>query len=1016
MKRAAVVLLICGLFPSWAGAQQTAGQISGTVTDVGGGPLSGVVIAVEGTQLGGITSANGQFAIRGVPPGTYRVTAALLGYATNTADSVTVAAGETAQVNIRLETSAIGLSEIVVVGYGQQQRTTVSGAVATVDSKQLTERPVARVTEALQGVTPGLTVIQRSALPGKQDIQFNIRGRGSLNSTTPLVLIDGVEGNINQLNPNDIDNISVLKDAASASIYGSRAANGVVLITTKRGSQSGGLQMTYDGYYGIQEVARFPETIGAREYLEMINEAAVNAGVPPRYTQEYIDNTVKAQNGDSGVDPLLYPWTDWLDVVFDPAPIQEHSFSVRGGNEMIRFSGSLNYFDHEGMIPQTSADRVGIRLNTDMNVTQRLTTGLDLAVRRETDEEPHELGGVLFRMFHDTPPTVMPVYPDGTYGWSRNNHNPLAYAEAYGRLDRSLLHGTINGKADYQLFENFSIRTLASGKFGSWDYRNWRNEATFRDYFDPTIVRKSINTNLLDHRKAEDREIYLRAMATYDRGFGNHNLSAILGYEQTAFDSAQIRAIREGFYSNDLQEVNVGDPDRDTNYGTSGKWRLRSGFGRISYNFSDRYLFEANARYDGSSRFADGNRFGFFPSFSAGWRISEEAFFRDRVGFIDELKLRASWGRTGNQAIGNYEYWQTYTLGHNYVLNDQLTTGAAKTALANADISWETTEMSNLGVDLVLAGGRLAFTGDIYRKETDGILLNLPIPRTLGLGASVRQNAGVVRNTGWEASLTWRERRGDLDYSVGLNMYDNRNEVIDLAGTGPFIDGRWLTEEGYSIGTMWGYQALGLFRDQADVDAHADQTGLSPLTGPGDIKFLDANGDGVITPDDRVVIGNDLPRYTIGSNLTAGYKGFDIGVFFQGVLEVDAYLEGALTEGPVWENFTTEEWLDRWTVDNPNPNAKRPKPSLNQHHNHGPISSFWVQDASYVKLKSAQIGYTWRPTSRQLLGFDQIRLYVSGQNLLTFGENLVLDPEFPSGRGTVYPQTRTISVGTSVQF
>lgn len=612
-------------------------------------------------------------------------------------------------------------------------------------------------------------------------------------------------------------------------------------------------------------------------------------------------------------------------------------------------------------------------------------------------------------------------------------------------MDDSNRHATLNARANYRLFDNFTIRTLASAQLDSWESRNWRNEGEFLDYWNPEIVRKSIQTNRLDQRKSNEEEVHFRVMGQYDQAFGAHGISGIVGYEQTANDSSEIRAIREGFYSNDLQEINIGDADREETWGTSSEWSLRSVFGRLSYNFDDRYLLEANARYDGSSRFAKGNRFGFFPSFSAAWRVSEESFFRDNIGAVDELKLRASWGRTGNQAIGNYEYWQTYAIGsdpredddgipdNSYIFGEQLITAAAQMELANADISWETTEMTNLGIDVTLLSGRLAITGDVYRNDTRGILLDLPIPRTLGLGPEFRSNAGKVRNQGWETSVTWRDRFREVDYSVGFNFYDNRNEVLDLAGTGPYIDDdRWLTAEGYPLGTIWGYEADGLFVDQADLDSHADQSGLSPDTGPGDIKFRDLSGDGVINENDRTAIGNDLPRYTIGSNLTAAWRGFDVGLFFQGVLKVDAYPIGALIEGPVWENFTTVEWLDRWTEENPDPNAKRPKPSLNLHHNHGPVSSFWVQDVSYVKLKTAQIGYTLRRSPGPSTGgglleraasvlpvfdFSQVRFYISGQNLLTFANSdLFLDPEFPSGRGTVYPQTRTISFGTSIQF
>ena len=992
-------------------AAQATGQITGTVTGDTGQPLSGASVSVVGTASGALTGQDGRYTISGVQAGERTVRAALIGYAPQTA-TITVSAGQVASQNFQLTSEAVELEGIVAVGYGTQRKVNLTGAVASVDAEQLEARPIARVTEALAGTTPGLTVIQRSSQPGEQDIQFNIRGRGSIsNSTTPLILIDGVEGDINQLNPLDIASMSVLKDASSAAIYGSRAANGVILITTKRGSATGGLRVSYDGYYGIQGVGTMPKAVGPRDYLTLINEARVNAGQPPNfYTEEYISNTEKALRGDPSVDATLYPWTDWIDVLYDPAPIMDHTVGVSGGNDLARFNLSLNYFDQDGMLPNTAADRAGIRLNTDFNITEKFTTGVDLALRRNSYIESNNQGDVYFRAFHDTPPTVMAQYPDGTYGWSRNNHNPLAYAKEWGLVEQTTLSGTINGKADYQLLDGLAVRTLASAKVDSWDYDNWRNQLEFRNFFTGNVV-KSVNQNRLDRRKSNETEYYLRGLIDYNRTIDVHAIAAMIGYDQTQFNWNEIRADRNIFYSNQLQEINAGSAAEDGNWGTSQDWRLRSGFGRLSYGYDDRYLFEANARYDGSSRFAEGNRFGFFPSLSAAWRISEESFFN--VPWVNELKIRGSWGEMGNQNIGLYRYYGSVAFGQNYLFGSNLSDGAAKTTLANRDISWETTEMTDLGIDLELFAGRLAFTGDIYRKLTTGNLIDLPIPDIVGLNAPT-QNAGSIENRGWEAAINWQDNFRDGNYALGFNISDNKNKVLDLQGTGPFISGIFIRQEGLPLGTMWAYEADGLFVDQAEVDAHATQ---QPLTGPGDIKFVDQNDDGVINAEDRVVVGNDLPRYTVGSNLSAAWKGFDASMFFQGVLDVDAYLEGALVEGPVWENFTTEAWLDRWTPENPDPNARMPKPALQVHHNFGDRSSFWVQDASYVKLRNAQLGYTLPASITGRLNVERMRIYLSGQNLLTFSnQDLLLDPEFPTGRGTVYPQTRTISFGTSIGF
>lgn len=992
-------------------AAQSTGQITGTVSSETGGPLSGASVTISGTDLGTLTDANGRFTISNVPAGQHSVQGRMIGYASATT-SVTVASGQVANVALVLTPTAVELEGVIAVGYGTQQRINVTGSIAAVEPEELQKRPVANVAEALQGVAPGLTVIDRGGRPGTAGTDFFIRGRGSTNSTSPLVLIDGIPGDINALDPNDISSISVLKDAASAAIYGSRAANGVILVTTRRGDASGGMQFSYDGYYGIQEVQSFPTMLGPEPYMRLINESYVNAGDAPKYSEEYIQNTLKALNGDPNVDPLRFPFTDWLDVVFNAAPIQDHTFSVRGGNDLATYSLSLNYLDQDGLIPNTRADRYGLRLNTDFYPMERLHAGVDVALRRSSDREPNAMGSVLWNMFHDTPPMTVAKYPDGTYGWSDNGHNPLAYAEAYGTVDRSTRHGLVNARADYELMDGLFIRTQASASQNDWEYRNWRNEVFFRDYWDPSVIRKSVTPNQLDNRMSRDTEIYLRGLLEYTRTFGEHDLTAMAGYDQTSRDWREIRAIRRGFYNNELQEINVGDASQEDTWGTSSEWALRSGFGRINYGYLDRYLFEANLRYDGSSRFAKGNRFGFFPSFSAGWRISQEYFFN--IPWINEFKLRGSWGKMGNQEIDLYAFYPLIVLGggdRNYVFGDQLVPGAAKVALANQDISWEATTMTDFGLDATFLNGRLTFTGDVYRKDSNDILRRLDVSGMIGLNAPV-QNALSIRNSGWEVALGWNDVAGEVSYGGSFNIAQNRNEVLDLADAGPFIDGIWLIEVGQPLGTMFGWQSDGLFQSQAEVDAHATQ---HPVTGVGDIRYVDQNGDGVINDADRVPIGNDMPTFTFGSAWNAAWRGFDASIFLQGAWDVDYWVQGALVEGPFWENYTTTAWLDRWTPDNPN--GRMPKPTLRTTHNHQ-ASDYWVYDASYLKLKNAQIGYTLPESFTGRFNANRLRIYVSGQNLLTYTTNddIILDPETPSGRANIYPQTRTVSIGASLQF
>ncbi len=1000
------------------------GSIAGTVRDAAtSAPLARATVLVVGTRTSAETDASGRYTLTGVAPGAHRLQARMLGYAAG--DTVVdVPDGQEIVVNFQLRVSPFELSPVVAVGYGEQDKANLTGSVATAAGTEILKRPVAAVADALQGLAPGLTVIDRGGRPGDAGTFVFIRGRGTLNDQTPLLLVDGVRAdmsNLTHLNADDVENISVLKDAASAAIYGARGANGVILVTTKRGANTGALKWSYDGYYGSQSVAHFPKRIGIRDYLTLINEARANAGEAQPYSAGYIDSTVMADRHVPGVDPLKYPDTDWLDVLWNPAPIQDHTLRLSGGTDLARFALSLSYMDQAGMLPNTAANRQGLRLNTDFAPNSRLRAGVDITLRRNWDLQPRDLGEALFRMFHDTPPTTVSKYPSEPatcpsppatciYGWSPNNRNPLAAAEASGRHTFNHLHATINTRADYQLLPGLALRGLASVYARSSRELDWQNLVVFRDYWNPTLIKRQYNPNFLWSTRTNELEAYLRGMAEYQGTRGDHAFGAMLGYEQTANDQEWTQGYRQNFYNNDVQQLRSGDPAVPRNDGTASAWRMRSGFGRLTYGWKGRYLFEANGRYDGSSRFAPGHRFGFFPSFSAAWRLSDEPFLRS-VGDVGDLKLRGSWGRVGNNNVGNYPYWSLISLTQGYSFGDQLVIGAAQTTLANRDISWESTTMTDVGLDADLFKGRLSFTGDVYRKDTEGILYELAIPTLIGLNPSV-QNVAKVRNSGWETAITYRAAAAGVNYSLGVNLTYNKNKVVSLRGTGPYFNDMFIIQAGLPIGTIFGLQADGLFRDSTEVVAHAYQT---PLTGPGDIKFVDQNNDGVIDNKDRVPIGHDMPSYTVGATWTASYKGLDASVFWQGALDVDAYLEGALTEGPVWENYTTKEWLDHWTPTNLD--AEMPRPRHQIHINHGPRSSFWVRDASYIKLKNAQIGYTLPAPVARRLNASSVRVYVSGQNLVTLAKvAFLLDPEFPSGRGTVYPQTRTVAFGASVQF
>lgn len=1004
------VCLIALLIPAAAVQAQEQGTITGTVVDAEGTPVASAQVSVVGQDIGTLTNTAGRYVLRGVPAGPVTVNVSLIGYGEQT-EAVTVPAGGTVQLDFRIRVEAVELGGIVAVGYGTQQKVNLTGAVSEVGGEDIDVLPVPNLSQALQAMSPGLQVVDFGGQPGENYADILVRGRGTLGGTgrsRPLVLIDGVEGDLNTLDVDEVESVSVLKDASSAAIYGSRAANGVILITTKRAAAQEGLDISYNGFMGMQDITAFPERVSTEDHMRLTNVSYVNAGREPKYSEEYIQCTI------SGEDPLRCPDTDWVNELFQPAPLQDHTVRISGGNEAARFALSVNYMNEEGMMPNTGADRYGARLNTDFNPTDRLSGGLDLTGNRRWWVNPAMDWESTFYLIHDVPPTAVNQYPDGTWGWSDTDRNPVAYATESGTRDRYQYMGSATGRLNYDLVPGWlELQTLAAVRYDHYYNKEFQTEQAFHDYWDPNVIRRAWGPNWLSEDMNNGLQTTVRAVLDYGHTFmESHSVSGVVGYEQIHQQNNWFGANRSDFYNNQLRELDLGNVENDNNWGGQSEWALRSFFGRLNYSFQGRYLLEANARYDGSSRFAEGNRYGLFPSFSAGWRISEEPFFN--VGFVDELKLRGSWGQLGNQDVGLYQYFATINLGQGYPIGGQSQPGAAKTDLTNQDITWETTTATNIGVDASFLSSRLTISADLYERRTEDILLDLPIPDIVGRGAPT-QNAGVVENKGWELSVNWQERGeapGDFSYSIDFNISDNINEVVDLVGTGPYVGWYTATLEGHPINVMYGYEAVGLFQSQDEIDNHAFQ---HPQTHPGDVKWKDQNEDGIINEQDKVPMGSELPRYQFGLNLSASYGNFDGNLFFQGVGKQDRYVILGLAEGPIWENYTTEWHLDYWTPDNPD--ARTPAPYIYQNQSTSNPNSWWVMDAQYVKLRNIQVGYTLPADLASRLGVQNMRIYLSGKNLWQWTPmELGLDPEYPGPVGDYYPQTKSISLGTNISF
>ena len=971
--------------------------ITGRVTDERGDPIPGATIIIEGTASGTATDVDGNFSLE-VPEGA-TLLISFIGY-----QAQRVLISNQTSLSIVLQEDLSSLEEIVVVGYGTQKKVNLTGAVSTITSADIVNQPVGQTSMALQGIAAGVTVTQRSGQPGADGGAIRIRGIGTLGDSNPLIMVDGVETNINNIDPNEIETISILKDAASASIYGSRASNGVVLITTKRGVE--GVKVNYNMYAGFQMPTDLPRIVGAMDHMILTNEAFTNVGNTPRYTAQFLEQYRAGMPSDE------FPDTDWQKLTMsNSAFMQNHNIGVNAGSEKAKLFASISYLDQQGIIPNTDFNRVNIRLNSDVKVTQKMTFSSDVFLSRAVQTQPSNGTGYVFHWMRRIPANEVGILSNGRYGEGWNGDHPLARAQDGGQRVSESLDAILNFRVDYKFTEWLSAEVMYSPKFTNPHIKTFSNiTQTFaRDGVTPTHFIPQRNS--LTERF--DRELYnnLRALITAEKSFNDsHTFGFTGGFQQEDQTNIWISAYREVFPLPDYDYINAGNRANEQTGGAGTHWALRSLFGRLTYNYQDRYLLEGNIRRDGSSRFATGNKHGVFPSFSAGWRISEEAFMQSTSHFIDQLKLRASWGQLGNQNVGLYPFAAFMALGgggQDYVFNNGNAPGAALNNMANSSIKWETAESTDIGLDLNL-WGKLDISADYYYRRTNDILLGLNIPLTLGLTAPL-QNAGVVENKGYELMVNYRNRIGDFNYGIMANFSDVKNEVLDMRGIEN--TGRTVSREGHPINAFFGYEAIGLFQSQEEVDSSPTQFGN---VGPGDIKYLDVNSDGVINNLDQLVIGNQIPRYTFGLRLNADYKGFDASIFLQGVGKVDGYLFGQGIMPFFLGGTVHEQHKDRWTPDNPD--ASFPRLAWNQTNNEQ-TSSYWMRSAAYLRGQNVQIGYTFPKTLLEPLKIQNLRIYMSGRNLFTI-DNFYdgYDPEAPISDGGWYPQMAVYTMGLNVNF
>lgn len=990
-------------------------KVRGTVKDPTGAPLIGAAVRIKGTQKGSLTDGNGAFQLEAEPGAVLIIS--LLGFESK---EVPVSQEE---INVVLETKQSELEQVVVVGYGVQKKVNLTGSVATVDSKQLENRPVTSVSNALQGTMAGVAVTAaNSGQPGKDGGTIRVRGIGTLNNSNAMVMVDGVISSMNNVNPDDIETISVLKDAASAAIYGSRAANGVILITTKKGKK-GIPQIVFNTYVGKQNATALPDFLPSWQAATLYNQALQNEGKPLRYTDAEI---AKFRDGS---DPYNYPNTDWLDLAYKGNGVQQNYYlGVSGGSDKSQYSFSLGMYDQNGIMKETNAKRYTTRFNISQDLTDRLKIYGNLAYTYSITKEPQaSYPGVpaftqIIRQFNRISPIIPYKYENGHYG-SIGDGNPAAWLESpsYGRENYADLLANVG--ADLEILEGLHFKpsvayVMRNGQTKSFvadiQYYNAQGAPTF--YQGPNSVTDGNTTNNV---------VTFQHLLDYTRSFGKHNLKAMAGYFQEYTKYTFNEGYRKNLLNNELGQVNLGSQDGQRAEGYAYESALRSYFGRINYDFDGKYLFEANIRRDGSSRFAPDNRWSNFPSFSAGWNIDRENFFTPLRQTLSALKLRASWGELGNQILSDdadypsrpfYPYLPTFNAGQNYTFGGSsaiIANGIAPVNGANPMVMWETTAETNVGIDAAFLGGRFTLTADWFRKDTRGILIELPIGAVYGLNAPT-QNAGKVRNKGWEFTAGYKDGKGDFSWSAIANASFINNKIVDYVSEGP--DGYTIKKAGLPINALWGYVSEGIFQNTDEIAAHAKQ---SANTKPGDLKYQDINGDKVIDTKDKTFLGNYYPKVTYGLNLGGAWKSLDLTIFFQGAAGVKTYIDaGKVGQISTSSGKPTSAMLDTWTTSNTGASLPRVLSTQQQNDPSSMPSSFWVKDASYLRLKNLQLGYTLPQNLLDRIGIKKARVYYSGQNILTFsGLYNWIDPEAPSTSSIYYyPQVKVNTVGLNVTF
>lgn len=1001
-------------------SQQNNGKfkITGNVADNNGEPIIGASVVVNGTKNGTVTDIDGNFTLVSNSE-TPTLNISYVGFDTQ---NIKVRPGQT--IKVTLKENAQSLEELVVVGYGSQKKVNVIGSIATVDSKSLEARSASDVSNMLTGQMSGVTITQTSGNPGQDGGTIRVRGVGSFGATpSPLVLVDGMPGSLSDITPDEIENISVLKDASSAAIYGSRAANGVVLVTTKRGKE-GRTKVSYNGSIGFSKAAELPEMAHSYEYAKFYNIAAGTETYKPEDIQKYKD----------GSDPDNYADENYLDKLFGGHSfLTKHTLNVNGGNDRVQYMATVGYLRHDGLLENNYYNKYNARLNLNAKITKDLSMGIRLNGMASDRHEPSTPGsldsggyaGIMLAALRY--PGLLPSYmSDGSNGVGlKGSGTPVAWAEkcaSFYRQDFDKFGGNID--LTYKPIKGLTIKGIGGYKYSLQHVRHYRSEFATAD------GRTNGPSSLTDDMY---RTVYKTFQATADYNTTiakKHAIDVLVGYTWEDENQRSVGGYRQKFPSNDVPYLTAGGADGQTNFGGGYDWAIQSIFGRLTYNYDERYLFEATMRYDGSSRFPTDSKYGFFPSAALGWRVSEEKFWKDSsvAKWFTNLKIKASTGVLGNNNIGNYPYQSVYTLGsnQNYVFGGVYTTGASITTYVDPNLKWEKTRTSDIGIETGFFQNRLTFNATYYYRKTTDVLYKPSASYSSIFGLNLSQvNTGAVENKGWEFEIGYRDKVGSFNYWVNGNFSIIKNKVLTL-GMGNVTQANGMVGNGsnlfigYPMQMYYGYKTDGVFLTDEEVGEWHDQSAIAKGSKAGDIRYVDLDGDGKVTPKDMTYLGSSIPKYNFGLSFGGDYKGFDFSVLLQGV----AGVKGRLNE---WAGFAffQEGNIQKWQMEecwNMNPTNRYPKyPRLeimsNAGSNNTLLSDFWILNASFVKVRNIQFGYKLPKNIISKAGISSMRAYISLDNPFSFDSyRKGWDPENTNNRGSYYPVMSSYTFGLTLAF